>query len=350
MGLVRFLGEGKITVEPQPALAPGLGEVLVRVEASALCGSELHAYRSPSAHPTGNPGHEAAGVIVDANGSEPWREGDRVGVSAVQGCGACAECQAGRYTYCPDRTVGSSWHADYLTCKAHACVRLPEDVPWEAGVLLSGDGLGVPYHSSRRTRPQAGETVAVFGCGPVGLSNVLLYGFLGCRVLAVDLSPTRRELARGLGAAAVLDGAGAVATEVRALTSGRGAEICLECAGRPETAALALETVATAGRVMLLGEQPRLQISPSNDLIRRDITLMGSWFYHFCECAEMLQLYRRGLRVDRLITHRFPRSQAAEAYRLFAAGETGKVILTPDEVSPGGLTRSRNVARLIPAP
>jgi threonine dehydrogenase-like Zn-dependent dehydrogenase len=302
--------------------------VLVRVEASALCGSELHAYRSAAGH-AANPGHEAAGVVVDANGSSLWHEGDRVGVSAVQGCGACEECRGGRYTYCPDRTGGSGWHAEYLVSKAHACVRLPDDLPWDVGVLLSGDGLGVPYHSSRRTRPRAGETVAVFGCGPVGLGNVLVYLFMGCRVMAVDLSPTRRRLAEVLGATA-LASTPEVVEEIRALTGGRGPEICVECAGRPETVALALRAVATAGRVMLLGEQPRVEISPSSDLIRRDITLMGSWFYHFCEYEAMLDLYRRGLAVERLITHRFPRSQVAEAYRLFAAGETGKVILLPD--------------------
>lgn len=329
MQLVRFAGEGKIELEERPAPAPAPGEVLVRVEASALCGSELHAYRSPAGH-SGNPGHEAAGVVVDPNGSPLWKEGDRVGVCAVQGCGACAECRAGRYTYCPDRAVGSNWHAEYLTARAHACIPLPDDLPWDVGVLLSGDGLGVPYHSSRRVRPRAGETVAVFGCGPVGLGNVLLYAHLGCRVLAVDLSPERRRLALALGAAAAIDGAGDPAAELRAQTGGKGPEICLECVGRPETAALALRAVATAGRVMLLGEQPRLEISPSQDLIRRDITLMGSWFYHFGEHGEMLQLYRDGLRVQDLVTHRFPRAEASEAYRRFAAGETGKVMLMRD--------------------
>lgn len=329
MGWVRFLGNGQVAVEPQPELRPGPGQVLVRVEASALCGSEMHSYRSTGGHPTANPGHEAAGIIIDPNGCAQWREGDRVGVSAVQGCGACPECAGGRYTYCEGLAGGSCWHADTLVARAHACVKLPDDVPWGVGVLLSGDGLGVPYHSSRRTRPEPGETVAVFGCGPVGLGNVLLYTFLGCRVLAVDLSPTRRRLAEELGAEASIDGAGAVVEAIRALTGRRGAEICLECAGRPETAALALQAVATAGRVMCLGEQPRIELSPSADLIRRDITLMGSWYYHFREYPEMLALYRRGLDVGRLITHQFPRAQAAEAYRLFAAGETGKVVLVP---------------------
>ena len=334
MGLIRFLGEQQIAVEPQPPLHPAPGEVLVQVEASALCGSEMHAYRGAAAHSSGNPGHEAAGVVVDANGSTLWREGDRVGVSAVQGCGACSECRAGRYTFCPNLAVGSCWHADTLVCRDHACVPLPDDVSWGVGVLLSGDGLGVPYHSSRRTAPRQGETVVVFGCGPVGLGNVLLYHFFGCRVIAVDISATRRQFAMDLGAAETVDGAGEVAEEINRLTGGRGAEICLECAGRPETAALALRAVATAGRVMFLGEQPRIEISPSRDLIRRDITVMGSWFYHFGEHPEMLKLYREGLPVERLITHQFPRSQAAEAYRLFAAGETGKVILNRDDTSP----------------
>ena len=101
---------------------------------------------------------------------------------------------------------------------------MPEDIPWDIGVLLTGDGLGVPYHSSRRVRPQAGETVAVFGCGPVGLGNVLLYSFLGCKVLAVDLSEERRRLALSLGAAAEVDGAGDPVEEIRTLIREAGFE------------------------------------------------------------------------------------------------------------------------------
>jgi len=331
MRVARVHGKARVTVEQVPTPRPSAGEVLVRIEASALCGSELHAYRD-GGHPSDNPGHEAAGVIVDAGDSPIWRVGDRVGMSAVQGCGDCAECRAGRYTFCRQRPSGGSpgWHAEYGLCRGVACFRLPDDVPFDHGVLLSGDGLGVPYHVSRRTRPQPGETVAIFGVGPVGLGNVLVNAFLGARVIAVDVVPGRLEYAERLGAWRTIDGRETdVAAAIRDLTRGLGAEICLECAGRPETARLALDCVATNGRVMCVGEQRSVEISPSRDLIRRDITLMGSWFYHFREAAEMLELYRRGLRVGELITHRFPLDQAAEAYRRFAAGETGKAILQP---------------------
>ena len=332
MRVLQFLGNSNVSIEEADVPTLDAGDVLIRVEASAICGSEMHAYRGDKGHPTGNPGHEAAGVIIDPGDSPIWREGDRVGVSAVQGCGECRECRAGRYTFCPQRPPGKGpgWHAEYLVARGLACIRLPDDVSFDLGVLLTGDGLGVPYHVSRQTKPQPGETVAVFGVGPVGLGNVLVNTFLGCRVIAVDLSATRLKFAREVGAWKTINaGEDDPAEAIRRLTGGRGAEICLECAGRPETVKSALQCVATNGRVMCVGEHPRIEISPSGDLIRRDISLSGSWFYHFREAPEMLELYRHGLPVERLITHRFPLEQADEAYRLFAAGEAGKVILHP---------------------
>jgi threonine dehydrogenase-like Zn-dependent dehydrogenase len=115
------------------------------------------------------------------------------------------------------------------------------------------------------------------------------------------------------------------------LTRGKGADLCIEAAGRPETAKQCFAAVRIAGTVVFNGEQPAMPLSPSEDFIRRDITAVGSWYYHFNEYPAMLDLYRQGLPIGNLITHHFPLAQADEAFRLMAAGLTGKVLLTYPE-------------------
>jgi threonine dehydrogenase-like Zn-dependent dehydrogenase len=196
------------------------------------------------------------------------------------------------------------------------------------GVLLTGDGLGVPYHTSRKIASPDIQTVAVFGVGPIGLGNVLLQAYLGRRVIAIDLSETRLGIAERLGASSVVHAREVEPVErVRALTGGAGADVCIEAAGRPETALACFAAVRTAGTVVLIGEQGALPLSPSDHFIRRDITAVGSWFYHFSEYGAMLALYRNGLRVADLISHRYPFAEAAAAFELFASARSAKVLL-----------------------
>jgi threonine dehydrogenase-like Zn-dependent dehydrogenase len=302
--------------------------VVIETAVSAICGSEMHTYRGAGAA-SGNAGHEAVGTVAAlGEGVSGLALGERVGASAIAGCGHCAYCERGQYTWCPDHTFYGSMHAERFVASANACYPLPDDISWEAGVLLTGDGLGVPYHTSRKIASSEIETVAVFGVGPIGLGNVLMQSHLGRRVIAVDLAPERLEMARRLGAAEVLDGGvGDVADQVRALTGGMGADVCIEAAGRPETALACFAAVRTAGMLVFNGEQGEVPLSPSAHFIRRDVTAVGSWFYHFSEIGPMIELYRKGLPILDLITHRFPYTEADKAYSLFASKQTAKVIL-----------------------
>ena len=326
-------GNGEVACIDAPDPEPGTGEVLVDTRVSALCGSELKAYRGEGME-RGNSGHEAAGIVSKMGpGVSAPRVGQRVGVSAVSGCGDCPFCARGQYTWCEDRTYHGSTHAERFVTAARACHVLPDDVPWDAGVLLTGDGFGVPYHTSTKLRNEPVDWVAVFGTGPIGLGNTLMQTWLGRQVIAVDVSRERLDLAEKLGAAHAIDAgvAGDVPEAVRRLTGDRGADVCIEAAGRPETARQCFRAVRTAGTVVFNGEQPEVELSPSADFIRRDITAVGSWYYHFSEFPEMLALYRAGLDVERLITHRFPLEEADEGFRLMAAGLTGKVLLQVGE-------------------
>jgi threonine dehydrogenase-like Zn-dependent dehydrogenase len=329
MRSVRLTGQAAVACIETPTPEPGEGEVLIATQVSALCGSELKAYRGEGME-TGNTGHEAAGIVAGLGpGVKGLQEGQRVGVSAISGCGDCGYCALGQYTYCSGYSYRGSMHAEYFVAAANACHLLPDDLSWEVGLLISGDGFGVPYHTSTKLHNEPVEDIAIFGLGPIGLGNTLMQTYLGRRVVGVDVVPYRLEMGSRLGAAHIVDASGGVdvVEAIRHLTGGRGADVCIEAAGRPQSAKQCFAAARTAGTVVFNGEQPALELSPSADFIRRDITALGSWYYHFSQFAAMLELYRKGLAVDRLITHRFPMSQADEAFKLMAAGQTGKVML-----------------------
>ena len=327
MRMLRTAGHSVIDVVDAPEPVAGPGEVLVKTAVSAICGSEMHAYRGAGVA-SGNGGHEAAGTIVALGPGSHLAEGQRVGICCVIGCGRCDYCAQGQQTYCAERHVQTGMHAERIAVPARACQPLPDDVPWDAGVLLSGDGMGVPYHTSRKLTAAEVQTVAVFGVGPIGLGNTLMQSYSGRRVIAVDVSRPRLDLALRLGAADAIDAGTVDAVEaIRQLTGGRGADVCIEAAGRLETLRQCFAALRPGGTLLINGEQGALALSPSDDFIRRDITAVGSWFYHYAEFPAMLSLYRQGLRVPDLVTHRFPLEDAAEAYREFAAGRTGKVLL-----------------------
>ena len=329
MRMVKTDGNGVIRLIEAADPVPGPGEVVVRTAVSAICGSELGAYRGAGVA-AGNGGHEGAGTVIAVGpGVEHPRLGDRVGVSSVAGCGHCGYCARGQYTYCHNRRFYGNMHAERFLAAANACHVLPDDVPWQVGVLITGDGLGVAYHAATRIgRPV--NTVAVFGLGPTGLGHTLLQSYLGRTVIGVEPTPYRRDLAGKLGAVTALDPhepGSDVVERVRALTGGEGPDLCIEAAGKPETLHQCFAAVRTGGMILITGEQSRVDLSPSEDFIRRDITVSGSWFYHFGEFLQMLDLYRRGLRVADLVTHVFPAPDAGTAFREFAAGRTGKALL-----------------------
>ena len=161
MQIVSLLGNSRVTVTEAANPTPGPGKVVVRTTVSALCGSELKGYRSGESK-SGNNGHEAAGTVIAlGSGVTSLAIGQRVGLSAIVGCGECDQCAAGRYTWCANHRFIGNMHAEQICIPAHGCHPLPDDISWEAGVLLSGDGMGVPYHTSTRLRDPAIQNIAI---------------------------------------------------------------------------------------------------------------------------------------------------------------------------------------------
>jgi len=321
-----FAGNSRIEIVDVPEPKPTADQVVIDIKVSALCGSEMGVFRSPEGR-HGNPGHEFAGEVVDPNGHREFAVGDRVGAHVIVGCGTCPHCREGNQVFCPDMLPSGYAHAEYIALSARHCLRIPDGMDWDTGVMVAGDAMGVAYHLTQRVGLQAHDTVAVFGCGPVGLGAVLLWSFLGARVIGVDMSAYRRELAQKLGAwRTVAAGKPGTIDRLRKLTGGAGPDTCLECSGKPQAIEAAFEAVRKGGKVGVVGEQPLASFSPSGHLIHKELSVYGAWYFRLSEFPAMVELCRRGLKPRRVITHRFPLEEAQKGYDLMARQECGKVL------------------------
>jgi D-arabinose 1-dehydrogenase-like Zn-dependent alcohol dehydrogenase len=263
MKALLFPGDHQVIVADVPTPEPGPGEVRVAMRAAAVCGSDLHGFRAPAAAraATGQdkiiPGHEPAGV-VDAVGPgvRHVAVGDRVGVYHYRGCGHCAECRGGRLKWCDQRRGyggpidGSD--ADYLITDEQNCLPLPDDMSFVTGALLMCVG-GTAFRALAKLGLRWGDSLAVYGLGPVGLAALRCASAMGIRVIGVDPSEERRAIAGGIGAWKVVDGGDhAVAEQILELTGG-GACGSLETSGSLAGRRTAVRAAAHRGRLVCVG-------------------------------------------------------------------------------------------------
>jgi propanol-preferring alcohol dehydrogenase len=298
-------------------------DVIVQVVSSGICGSDKGLFLNDGAKP-GLHGHEAAGRVVDVGpGVRRWKPSDRVVVYAVIGCGKCTYCLQGQFTYCAERVGGvEGGFCEYLVAPERNLMRMPDYMPFPQACLMS-DCFGTPAKAARRVGVGPGDRVAIFGCGPIGLNAIMAATAYGAQVMAVDPVPYRLEAAQRLGAQHVVDAAGDPGRGIHALT-GLGADKAMECSGTPEGERQAIACLRPAGRAVFVGECGRLEISPSSDLIRRDIAVMGSWYIHLSDFPENVRLCET-TEADpmRAVTHQVPLEDIGEAFRVFCDREDG---------------------------
>jgi threonine dehydrogenase-like Zn-dependent dehydrogenase len=309
-----------------------------------MCGSDLHAYRASRGQSAaaslglggGGPviaGHEPCGVVAERGPGVPESlapTGARVMNHHYKGCGVCKHCRVGWSQLCPKGIVvygvtGHGGHAPYLKVPASTLVPLPDDLTFEEGAAVSC-GTGTAYGALVRLDVSGRDTLAVFGQGPVGLSATLLGVAMGARVIALDVIPERRRLARDFGAETTVDPADTdPVAALRELTGGEGVDAALDCTGHPDARAQAVRSARTWGRVCFVGEGGTVALDVSPDLLRRQLTLHASWTFSTVgqeECARFI--VRRRVPLRRLLTHRFGLDEAPQAYRLFDTQTTGK--------------------------
>ncbi len=337
-----FLGNRKIEIRNFPDPTPGPGEVVIEMKASGMCGSDLKFYRPPpgeaqAALGLGNlkepfiAGHEPCGVVAARGPGVSEREapiGQRVMDHHYAGCGVCKHCRVGWSQLCRAGitvygVTGHGGHADYLKVPARTLVPLPDELSFVAGAAVSC-GTGTAYGALRRMHLAGGSTLAVFGQGPVGISATLLGAKMGARVIAVEKNAERRTLAKKFGAEHALESE----EHIKEITKGEGVDLAMDTTGVSSARLAAVRSAKTWGTVCFVGEGGDVTIDVSRDMLRKQLTIIGSWTFSAMgqlECARFA--VDNGIDVDALFSHRWKLEQVDEAYRVFDTQSTGKGVI-----------------------
>jgi len=336
MRVVKFAGNKKIFLEEIPKPVPEKSDVVIKVKAVALCGTDLPRYAArPEKTLTCVPGHEIAGQVVEVDSPLHLKVEDRIALSTQVGCGFCDACRKGEVLFCQNsRIFGTTpgfygGYAEYMRAPESACLPLPDDLSYEVGSMMP-DFVGVPYHAVVRIGGvQSHELVVVFGAGPIGLGMILLLKYLGARVIATEINEYRINLAKRAGADYVLNPQKINLTStIREISGGKGVDKCFDCAANTEeTVTQALDCVRRDGKVVLIGQKEKATFNPNWHVIWRQSQIIGSCAFNLGEWGQMVNIVQNGLKVQDLITHRFPLEKAAEAFRVFDEGNTGKVVI-----------------------
>jgi len=275
-----------LTDLPNPV--PGPGEVLIRVEACGICGSDVHGYDGSSGRriPPIVMGHEAAGTVAAVgDGVDAYRQGDRVTFDSTVYCGQCEFCRAGEVNLCDQRqVVGVSCgdyrrhgaFAEYVVVPQRIVYHLPETFSFPEAAML--EAVSVALHAVRVSELKGGETALVIGAGMIGLLTLQAARAAGCsRVFVADVDETRLRMAKEMGADETLLASGTgLITEIQRLTGGKGVDIVLEAVGRDETVAAAIDNVRKGGTVTLIGNiTPEVKL-PLQKVVSRQIRLQGT--------------------------------------------------------------------------
>jgi (R,R)-butanediol dehydrogenase/meso-butanediol dehydrogenase/diacetyl reductase len=295
MKAVVVSGPGALAVAAVPDPVPGPGELVLRVEACGICGSDLHLHERGLLAPGTVMGHEFAGVVQES--AHGFQAGERVCALPVLSCGSCLRCRSGLGAYCDrQRTVGMGTapgaFAEYVAVAAHETLRLPEALGAEGGALV--EPLAVALHAVRIGGVRRGEVCLVLGAGPIGLGCALWARHFGAReVVVCEPEPSRRDLAERLGATA------AVAPEELEPALGRlapeGPGAVFEAVGAPGMIQRGLELVAFRGRVLVAGVcfgSDALQPLPA---LMREATLRFVLAYEKDDFQYTLDALRHGL-------------------------------------------------------
>ncbi len=293
----------------------GANEILVRVEAAGICHSDAH-YRAGTVKLAALPltlGHEVAGS-VERVGEEVdvLAPGDRVCLHYMVTCGECRYCRAGREQFCKaGEMLGNQrdgGYAEYVQIPARSAFPLPDEIPFEWGAVLMCSSA-TSLHALRKARLAAGERVAIFGAGGLGMSAVQLARALGAgQILAVDIDAARLEMARSFGAIPVDAARGDPVAEILERTEGEGVDVALELVGLPLTMQQSVQCLAIQGRAALAGlTDGTIEVTPYSELLAKEAEIIGVSDHLATEIRELTDLVCAGkLDLSHVITRRVP--------------------------------------------
>jgi len=331
----------QLTITDLPQPDPAAHEVLIRVEACGICGSDVHGYDGSSGRriPPLVMGHEAAGIVAAAGTTvTAFRPGDRVTFDSTVSCGECVFCRRGDINLCDRReVVGVSCgeyrrhgaFAEYVAVPDRIVYPLPAQMPFPQAAML--EAVSVALHAVRLSDSAPGATALVLGAGMIGLLTLQAARVAGfARVLVADVDPTRLQLAQSLGAETLLAGSNLL-DAVRARTGGLGADVVFEAVGRDETVAAAIDGVRKGGTVVLIGNITPQVTLPLQKVVSRQIRLQGT-AASSGEYPAAIDLVSSGkIQVEPLITAVAPLEEGPRWFERLYAHEPNlmKIVLTP---------------------
>lgn len=318
-------------------------ELLIRVEACGICGSDIHGWDGSSGRrkPPLVMGHEAAGVIEEVGTSvTKFSAGERVTFDSMVSCGRCAACASGSLNLCENRQVmgvacdefrRNGAFAEYVVVPEHIAFRFPEQLQFDHAAMV--EPVSIAIHAANITPIQLGDTALVVGSGMIGLLVVQAARLAGCStVIAVDLDDAKLEIAKSLGADLTLNAkTDDVLGEVLARTNGKGADVAFEVVGATPTVKSAIEGTRRGGAVTLVGNlAPQIDL-PLQSVVTREIRLQGSCASNgeYPQCIDYLT--RGDIQVEPLITAKANLEDGPSWFDRLYSGEPGamKVLLQP---------------------
>src|SRR5579859_5803687 len=330
----------ELTDRPEPVAGPG--EVLIRVAACGICGSDVHGYDGGSGRriPPLVMGHEAAGTIESTGSAvKNFAPGDRVTFDSTVYCGECSNCRRGDIKLCDRRQVlgvscgdyrRAGAFAEFVAVPARILYRLPDNSPFAEAAML--EAVAVAIHGVNLAQLSPDATALVVGAGTIGILTLQALRAAGCsRVFVTDVDAPRLELARKLGAIEILISDDSLLPKILALTNNEGVDVALECVGRNETVAASIDAVRKGGTIVLVGNiAPNVNL-PLQKVVTRQIRLQGS-----CASAgeypQAIELMSSGaIRVKPLITAVAPLEDGPQWFERLYAREPNlmKIVLTP---------------------
>lgn len=316
---------------------PGHSEVRIAVKASCICRSDMSLYYGNAVLSGVKPGrficgHEPAGFVEElGQGVTTLRIGDRVAVHLALGCGTCPACRRGIFHLCPTwKCIGftaDGGNADYMVVPERNCLRIPDSLSFVAAAI-STDAFGTLYSACKKLELSGASTLGIWGMGPMGSSGILAAKALGARIIAFDPIAERREFALKLGADLALDPtAPHVMDAIKEFSHGDGLSAAIDCSGNTAAQNMALDSVRPFGKVAFVGESKETTIRPSEQLIRKQISLIGSWYFGIAEYAEIAELLvSKKIDLTQLATHTFSLDEAPAAFALFDQRKTEKAV------------------------
>lgn len=333
---------GRAVIAQVPEPRPRPGEALLRVRRVGLCGSDLNSFRgrNPMVSYPRIPGHEIAATIVELPGNHSHlAPGMQVTLSPYTSCGQCAACRRGRHNACRSNQTLGVQRDGALT----EYISIPVDRLYPARLDLKTlclvEPLTVGYHAASRGRVAAGETVAVLGCGGVGLGAVAASAFRGATTIAIDVDDHKLAIARQAGAAHVIDARRQNLTgELRALTGGLGPDVVIEAIGTPDTFRAAVEEVAYTGRVVYIGYAKEPVCYETRLFVQKELDILGTRNAQPDDFRSVIQMLEAGrFPVDAAVSTLAPLDEAPNLFARWSdqPARFSKIMIDLD-ASPSG--------------